>query len=147
MQSQISAVKMEINFKSTYESLDDLRTYMDSFYVQLREEYDVCLDEKDAYKFSLAVHEGFVNAIKHAYDGEDYHDIKVECLFVDGQIQIAIYDFGRGFDFSSVLKEKNNEEFNENGYGLQIINSLMDHVEYKRSTENMANTLLMRKRI
>lgn len=87
--------------------------------------------EQTTYDVQLAVNEAVVNTIKHAYGNRPDGRVKVVFSLLPQRLQIDVYDWGEGFDLTTV-SEPNLEEPSESGYGLMIIKRLMDEVSYHR---------------
>ena len=89
--------------------------------------------------------EGFTNAVKHAHkDLPSDTAIDIEVNITPQKMEIYIWDFGPTFDLEQKL---NNQEpmFNpdaSSGRGLQLINCMVDQVNYFR-TDDDRNCLSM----
>jgi len=82
-----------------------------------------------------AVSEAFNNLVLHGYEGRDDGRIEVLIRPSDGQIQIEVRDWGKGFDPSAVPLPKL-EELPESGLGLFIMQSFMV-MKYRRGRPNL----------
>jgi serine/threonine-protein kinase RsbW len=95
-------------------------------------ESELALPEKEitSYNIELAVHEACSNIIGHAYAGLPG---RIKLIFTvlenPGKIVIELYDNGRSFDFLST-PIPNLDEPQVRGYGLFLMQELMDQVEY-----------------
>ena len=89
-------------------------------------------NETEQYNFSLALHELCANIIEHAYHGYS-GDIQVELSlqYEPHMIQALIFDSGDSFDKLTV-SAPNLEEPQERGYGLFLIEQLVDEIKYTR---------------
>lgn len=76
----------------------------------------------------LAVSEACTNAIKHAGKG----GIILAFQVFDGGIVVQVKDQGKGFDLDKV-PPPDFDNHPEGGYGIYIIKSKMDEVEYIRT--------------
>jgi len=85
----------------------------------------------------LVVTEAVTNIIRHAYQGESENLIFLSLTTDDEKLEMTLRDFGRSFD-PDIYQTPNLNEPGEGGYGLFLINSLMDKVRYK--TEKQGNT-------
>lgn len=84
----------------------------------------------------LAVHETCVNIIEHAYISMAGRIHIVFTLFGDpDRFVVDIYDTGRKFTLTEI-QQPNLGELQVNGYGLFLINSLMDKVIYDPGTKH-----------
>jgi anti-anti-sigma factor len=96
----------------------------------------------------LAVDEACTNIIKHAYDGSaEPGSIKVIAEIDSGKIKFRLQDRGKHFDFSGV-KDPDLDQYVETGrkggFGVFLINRLMDAVEYHAT--DTGNELVLTKR-
>jgi anti-anti-sigma factor len=96
----------------------------------------------------LAVDEACTNIIKHAYDGYDQPgNITVIAEIGSGKVKFRLQDRGKHFDFSGV-KDPDLDQYVETGrkggFGVFLINRLMDGVEYH--TTDSGNELVLTKR-
>ena len=98
-------------------------------------------------KIKIAVYEGCLNAIEHAYHSDPDNTVTVNIEYSNNMLIISIVDFGEGFT------KLNNSEYDvitaamersRGGMGLHIINRSMDKVQYKTDTLN-GNRLIMTK--
>ncbi|MDT8306216.1 MAG: ATP-binding protein [Anaerolineae bacterium] len=89
-------------------------------------------DRKDEFVNSveLAVHETCTNIVKHAYDS-DGGRIVVALTLADNPRRVVAdtYDTGRSFDLLDV-QEPDLDAVQERGYGLFLIQNLVDDVSY-----------------
>ncbi len=90
----------------------------------------------------LVVSEAVTNAIKHSDTSSPANDIFITFKIHQDRLAINVGDQGRGFDLETVLGP-DLEKHPEGGYGIFIIKSSMDDVEYKR--EGDYNILSMTK--
>jgi len=107
---------------------------------KVREEVDkICqktgFSEKDTFNIKLAVNEAQANVIEHAYGGKETGEIKFKFLVYKNRLQIIIKDNGRGMDQKTIKNENHLEELEGSGLGVYLIKSLMDEVEYKRTSK------------
>lgn len=83
-----------------------------------------------AYNIELAVHEVCTNIIEHAYGGLPG---RIQIVFTmrqdPRQMVIEMVDNGRSFEYASI-PVPNPEEPQIRGYGLFLIQELMDKVDY-----------------
>lgn len=90
--------------------------------------------ERTVYNIQLAVHETCTNILEHAYHQEPNGRIKLHFLLQDEprQFVIEIVDNGRIFEPTSVpAPDLDGEQVR--GYGLFIVEQLMDEVTYTPS--------------
>ncbi|HEX5132813.1 MAG TPA: anti-sigma factor antagonist [Candidatus Krumholzibacteria bacterium] len=123
---------------------------------QLGRVRDFVIEVCDAAGFStreisntkLAIDEACTNIIKHAYDGNATPgNITVLAEVDSGRVRFRLQDQGKHFDFSGV-KDPDLDQYVETGrkggFGVFLINRLMDGVEY-HATDN-GNELVLTKR-
>jgi len=94
---------------------------------------DVPDREMVSYTIQLAVQETCANIVDHAYAAEEAGRIRIE-LALEGaprQLSVEIYDAGRAFD-PAQAREPDLENAQVRGYGLFLMNRLMDSVVYER---------------
>ncbi len=89
-------------------------------------------DFEDLDDIKLAVGEACTNAIQHA-SPRQLDEIVIECALQPERLVIEVRDRGVGFDPSGCPKEVEPEELPSHGYGLLLIQALMDEVECKSS--------------
>jgi serine/threonine-protein kinase RsbW len=92
------------------------------------------LDARAAQETALAVNEVCANVHRHAYGGDrdGRIDLSAESDPVSGTLRLTVRDYGTPFDASD-LKSPEPEsamEPQEGGYGVFLIRSLMDRVEF-----------------
>lgn len=93
----------------------------------------------------LAVHELITNIILHAYSGRAGKIDLTLALYPD-HVHVDIYDSGSAFTRLDIPVEPLNvEEPPESGYGLQILEAVMDTVEYTRLEEGRNHWRLTRR--
>jgi len=89
--------------------------------------------EINLYNLELAIQEISVNIVKHAYAQMDGR-IRM-CLTLEEQplrLIITLYDTGKSFDPSQIPQPQLGE-LQEHGFGLFLVQQLMDEVEYNHS--------------
>jgi serine/threonine-protein kinase RsbW len=92
---------------------------------------DVADAEMLLYNIQLAAHEACTNIVNHAYgnSGEGRISIKLTLDFTPSRLTIELQDEGRPFD-PSEYSSPNLDEVRIHGYGLFLIENLMDSVVY-----------------
>lgn len=104
-------------------------------------------EQGELSKLRIAVYEGCLNAVEHAYHGDSSFHIKVEIEHNSNKLQVTVIDFGEGFqsegngDFD-VLEAAMNRS--RGGMGLHIIKKSMDEVSYENNPLD-GNRLIMTK--
>lgn len=85
-------------------------------------------------EFKIAVDEACTNVIKHAYKGNEAHQIDVAVIVDKDRFTVRIQDKGEAFhpeeyqepDIFKLAKKRR-----AGGFGVHIMRRLMDHVEYR----------------
>jgi serine/threonine-protein kinase RsbW len=100
------------------------------------------LDDEGTMAVELAVSEAVTNVVKHAYRDDDrgFGLLRVETS--GDHIQVEVADWGPGFE-EFLLKAGPPGKTSTSGYGLLMIQKLMDEVSYRR--EGDKNVLTMRR--
>ncbi len=98
----------------------------------------------------MAMIEACINAIEHsgAKDAKLHVDIAVLGATKPEELRITVTDHGVGFDREKLVEpkiEKKLKASNKRGWGLQIIEGLMDEVDVASSSEG--TSVIMRKKI
>ena len=88
-------------------------------------------DKHFAVDVELAVSEACTNAIKHGSDSDQTKSVIISCCTYQDRLVINIRDQGKGFDMDRI-PTPNFDKHPEKGYGVYIIKSKMDKVEYSR---------------
>lgn len=87
----------------------------------------------------LALQELLTNLVDHAYEGDGSQPIIVNLYCDNAQVKIETQDLGKGMQFDpNNVNMPNPMDMAEGGYGVAIIQSLMDEMKY--SSENGMNT-------
>jgi len=84
----------------------------------------------------VAISEAITNAVTHAYGEEDLGKITLGFGIYEDRLEVMVADRGVSFDFEKVREEigpfekaEPVENLREGGFGLFLINTLMDKVE------------------
>ncbi len=101
--------------------------------------------DAEVRKLGLVVSEACVNVIEHAYGGEPGNPIELRLIIDDASLVLKIRDFGAEFDLEA-YEPPDLSEPHEGGYGVFIVRSLMDEVEYDTSSEQGTTLTLVRRR-
>ena len=91
---------------------------------------------KTAEQMALAVDEAVTNVIRHSYDSEDGHQIRIGYSVTVDALRIDIRHGGSQVDLDTVEQpdlEKYVAERRRGGLGLTLMNKLMDRVEFDQS--------------
>lgn len=103
-------------------------------------------DAQAIEQFKVAVDEACTNVIKHAYNGEDSHELSITIVTKKDRCTISIQDTGVAFrpqeyhepDIFELAKRRH-----AGGFGVHIMRRLMDHVEY--ATDGPVNEVRLTK--
>jgi anti-sigma regulatory factor (Ser/Thr protein kinase) len=79
---------------------------------------------------ALGVGEALANAVEHG--NKDLGFIGITCRFENGELSVEILDEGPGFDVRAVSKKRRDPEA-VRGFGISIMRSVMDGVEYEKN--------------
>ncbi|MBD2186381.1 ATP-binding protein [Aerosakkonema funiforme] len=96
-------------------------------------------------RFQLALAEAFTNAVRHAHKNQSPEvPIDIEVTIFEDSIEIRVWDWGPPFDLHKKLSEMLSNEENDSGggRGLQLMESITDHLSYTRTADDR-NCLLM----
>jgi len=105
--------------------------------------------EKAREMIALAVEEALTNVIRHGYGGPCDEQIIIKLNRIDDDpegrvaLEITVRDFGRKVD-PETIEGRNLDHLRPGGLGVQLINSVMDEVEY-RSVQGQGMVLQMKK--
>ena len=100
------------------------------------------IDESFSRDVELCVSEAFTNALKYGQSGETEDQITLYFQIFSNKLIIKVQDKGRGFNLDE-LPELDLRSLPIHGYGLYIIRSKMDEVQYVQKIEG--NFLTMTK--
>jgi serine/threonine-protein kinase RsbW len=89
-----------------------------------------------AYNVELAVHETCANIVQHAYAGRGGRiDVNIKLEQDPWQVIVEMHDTGQPFDLGTVTKPDLNDA-QVSGYGLFLVNELLDEVTYRPERGN-----------
>ncbi len=88
----------------------------------------------------VAISEAITNTVKHAYSDEAAGEVTVGFGLYNDRIEVMITDYGGSFDLKSIKEEIGPytddtpiNSMKEGGFGLFLIDALMDKVEIKNN--------------
>ena len=103
------------------------------------------LDEEKTAEINMALSEACINAFEHS---ESKGGIEIHFKISDDRLIIQVTDSGKGFDKSKVdipnIEEKISSEY-KRGWGLKLIEELMDKVKFDSSEEGTTVTMTKNK--
>ena len=104
------------------------------------------LDEEKSAEISMALIEATINAFEHS--NSNTGNVEIHFVIQGDTLLITVTDKGKGFDKSKVkipkIEEKITSDF-KRGWGLQLIQELMDTVKYESSEEGTTVTMTKKK--
>ena len=104
------------------------------------------LDEEKSAEISMALIEATINAFEHS--NSQAGNVEIHFVIQEETLLITVSDRGKGFDKSKVkipkIEEKITSDF-KRGWGLQLIQELMDTVKYESSEEGTTVTMTKKK--
>ena len=104
------------------------------------------LDEEKSAEISMALIEATINAFEHS--NSQAGNVEIHFVIQEETLLITVSDQGKGFDKSKVkipkIEEKITSDF-KRGWGLQLIQELMDTVKYESSEEGTTVTMTKKK--
>ena len=104
------------------------------------------LDEEKSAEISMALIEATINAFEHS--NSNTGNVEIHFVIQGDTLLITVTDRGKGFDKSKVkipkIEEKISSDF-KRGWGLQLIQELMDTVKYESSEEGTTVTMTKKK--
>ena len=103
------------------------------------------LDDEQTAEISMALIEAFLNAFEHSKSKEQ---VEIHFKIQDDRLIIQVTDKGKGFDKSKVEIPNIDEKFGSDrkrGWGLKLIEELMDKVTFESTDEGTTVTMTKRK--
>jgi anti-sigma regulatory factor (Ser/Thr protein kinase) len=126
----------ELRVQSHPEKLKEIRQWLS------RVGGAVGLAEDEIAKMKVAVCEACTNIIRHAYGGDHSRPIWLTARSQGSGIELEIRDFGRPFDHACV-STPDFEEAHEGGYGVFLMQELMDAIEFSSPPDGEGTILRM----
>ena len=84
------------------------------------------------WALELALTEAVSNVIRHSYDDEPNHEVHLSLELDGDKATLEVLDFGRGFDPATVTRRDLGEP-GPGGYGLHLLDEVLDEVERESS--------------
>ncbi|MEN9363945.1 MAG: hypothetical protein RI903_1254 [Bacteroidota bacterium] len=104
------------------------------------------LSDDKAAEISMALIEACINAFEHS---RAENNIFIHFILEDDSLVIKVIDQGIGFDKSNVeipkIENKVGTDERKRGWGLQLIQELMDTVEFESTKEGTTVTMTKKK--
>ena len=104
------------------------------------------LSEEKTAEISMALIEATINAFEHSES--KYSNVEIHFIIQGDTLVIKVSDRGKGFDKSTVeipnIEEKLSSDY-KRGWGLQLIQELMDTVEFESTNDGTTVTMTKKK--
>ena len=103
------------------------------------------LDDEKTAEINMALSEACINAFEHS---ESKSEIEIHFRISDDSLVIQVTDSGKGFDKSKVAIPNIEEKLasdHKRGWGLQLIQELMDTVEFASTEDGTTVTMTKKK--
>ena len=104
------------------------------------------LDDEKSAEIGMALIETTINAFEHS--GNDSENVEIHFVIQGDTLVIKVTDKGKGFDPSKVkipnIEEKLRSD-KKRGWGLKLIQELMDTVEFESTPEGTTVTMTKKK--
>jgi|TARA_B110001454_G_scaffold59892_1_gene58583 anti-sigma regulatory factor (Ser/Thr protein kinase) len=104
------------------------------------------LGEDKSAEIGMALIEATINAFEHSES--ESGNVEIHFVIQDETLVIKVTDKGKGFDQASVKVPKIEEKLgsdHKRGWGLKLIQELMDTVEFESSPEGTTVTMTKKK--
>jgi serine/threonine-protein kinase RsbW len=118
-----AASRLRLKITSNPANLADVRHAIETLST------DNGFDQKATDEIGLCVNEAMANVIRHAYDGATDKPMDVSAEVVDGELRIAIRDWGNGVNPHD-LPPKPPNPLKPGGLGLVCLKQMMDEVRF-----------------
>lgn len=92
--------------------------------------------QKASDEIGLCVNEALANVIRHAYDGAENQPIEVVADCSNGEMCVAIRDWGKGVN-PEALPPKPHDPLRPGGLGLVVLREMMDEVVFTPQSDGM----------
>lgn len=90
------------------------------------------LDDRSLWALELAVTEALSNVIRHGYGDREDREVHLRLTVDDDKVTVIVRGFGRSFDRAAYHPE-DRDPGRPGGYGVPLIEKLMDEVEWDDS--------------
>ena len=117
----------ELRIESRAEAIDDARTWVTE---GLRTEG---IGEKDLWAIQLALTEVLSNVMRHAYSGDRTREIWLTSRFADDRLELEILHWGAPLEAENRSSDAHLDTAPQGGYGLHLIDELVDEVERREA--------------
>ena len=104
------------------------------------------LDEDDAYKVEMAVHESVINAVEQGNKNDANKQVWLRFEIFGDRLEIRVRDQGEGFDVTSLPDPLAQENLLKiSGRGIFLIRSFMDEVRVENITGHGAEVTMVKR--
>ena len=117
-----------LHIPSSTRYLEDVRRFVEGH------AQEAGLPESTVEEFKIAVDEACTNIIKHAYKGDEGHQVDVDVIVEPDRFTVRIRDEGESFNQAAYEEPDLLEAVHRRragGLGVHIMRRLMDRVEYR----------------
>lgn len=106
------------------------------------------LSEDKAAEISMALIEACINAFEHS---QAQNNVFIHFILEENSLVIKVIDQGIGFDKAKVeipaIENKLGTDERKRGWGLQLIQELMDSVEFESGKDGTTVTMIKNKKV
>lgn len=106
------------------------------------------IDNKTIEAIQVATDEAITNIILHGYDKRDDGIINIKFILENNKLLIKIIDYAKSFQPEKLIKQNIDDVkalTRVGGFGLILMNALMDYIDYSYNEDEQANYLIMEK--
>jgi serine/threonine-protein kinase RsbW len=129
-------------FPSDLAQLAPMREFVDA---ACRRAWAVDADDDTLSQLQVAMQEAATNIIRHAYDGKPGEPIQLTVAADERMARVVLSHFGREFDPKSV-PEPSFDGSRFGGFGIYLIERLVDEVAYTHDNDGCNGVLLVKNR-
>jgi len=129
---------IHLSVMSHPENLKSIRSVMSEITLK------ACLSKEDSGRIILAVDETCSNIIKHSYNNDYTGKIDLTVQLEADLLIISIIDEGIKFDINSI-KQRDIHDIKPGGFGMHIIQQVMDSVEYSHTSKGFNKIEMVKK--
>lgn len=121
----MSAEEIELSLPSHLDSIEKAVTEATKFASQLG------FTDDALFAIDLALREAVANAVKHGNKFDETKNVNLMIKETGSGLEIAVRDFGRGFEVEDVPDPTNPENLlKASGRGILFMNNFMDSIEW-----------------
>jgi len=135
-------VTTKLDFPSRIESVEQAAQAAAEFVARLQ------LGDEAAYGFDMAVREAVTNAVIHGNKQDETKQVEVLFTETPEQAEIAVRDYGTGFDLANVPDPTVKENLMKtNGRGILFMNTFMDAIKWEKAADGGTVVRMTKNRI